>query len=99
MQSHFNSCPTGTIVPLAQTDPIPNTPFAVRQDLPKSFKDELKAVLLSTKDNPDYIRARKNWYVDPASGLNLSSLDQFYNPLRDIAKLLNLNLKELAEQG
>ena len=37
--------------------------------------------------------------MDPSESLKLTSLDQFYNPLRDIAKLLNLNLKELAEGG
>ncbi|HLF76219.1 MAG TPA: phosphate/phosphite/phosphonate ABC transporter substrate-binding protein [Dehalococcoidia bacterium] len=93
------SCPNGNIVVLAQTDPIPNTPFAVRQDLPKTLKAEIKAALLTTKDNPEFIKARKAWYIDPAPELKLATLDQFYNPLRDIAKLLNLNLKELAEGG
>jgi hypothetical protein len=37
--------------------------------------------------------------VDPAPALGLDHLDQFYNPLRDIARLLNLDLKELAEGG
>jgi phosphonate transport system substrate-binding protein len=99
LDAHFASCPNGTLVVLAQTDPIPNTPFAVRSELPKSFKDAVKAALLTTKDNPDFIKARKSWYVDPTADLKLSTLDQFYNPLRDIAKLLNLNLKELAEGG
>jgi len=31
--------------------------------------------------------------------MGLKTLDAFYNPLRDIAKLLKLNLKELAEKG
>lgn len=99
MKAYYDACPTGTIVALAQTDPIPNTPFAVRTDLPATLKAEIKAALLTTKDNPEFITARKAWYVDPAPGLGLKSLDLFYNPLRDIAKLLNLNLKELAEQG
>jgi ABC-type phosphate/phosphonate transport system substrate-binding protein len=99
IKAHYDTCPNGSIVVLAQTDPIPNTPFAVRQDLPKSFKDAVKAALLTTKDNPEFITARKAWYVDPAPGLKLASLDLFYNPLRDIAKLLNLDLKQLAEQG
>jgi phosphonate transport system substrate-binding protein len=99
MKAYYDGCPNGTLVALAQTDPIPNTPFSVRQDLPQSFKDEVKAALLSTKDNPEYIKVRKSWYVDPAPQLGLKALDLFFNPLRDIAKLLNLNLKELAEQG
>jgi len=99
IDAHFKTCPDGSIVVLAQTDPIPNTPFAVRSELPKSFKDAVKAALLSTPQDAAYITGRKNWYVDPSESLKLTSLDQFYNPLRDIAKLLNLNLKELAEGG
>lgn len=99
MKAYYDGCPDGSIVALAQTDPIPNTPFAVREDLPKTLKDAIKAALLTTKDNPEFITARKAWYVDPAADLKLDALDKFYNPLRDIAKLLNLNLKELAEQG
>jgi phosphonate transport system substrate-binding protein len=99
IDAHFASCPNGSIVILAQTDPIPNTPFAVRQNLPQSMKDTVKQALLTTKDNPEFIAARKAWYVDPATELKLPHLDQFYNPLRDIARLLNLNLKELAEGG
>lgn len=99
IDAHFKSCPDGSIVVLAQTDPIPNTPFAVRQDLPDSLKSTLKEALLSTPQNAEFIKARKAWYVDPSKELGLTALDQFYNPLRDIAKLLNLNLKELAEGG
>lgn len=99
MKSYYDACPTGSIVALAQTGPIPNTPFAVRQDLPETLKAEIKAALLSSKDDPEFIKARKAWYVDPAPELKLTSLDLFYNPLRDIAKLLKLDLKELAEQG
>jgi phosphonate transport system substrate-binding protein len=91
----FDSCPNGQLVVLAQTDPIPNTPFAVRQNLPETFKAEVKKALLEIKDQPDMVTATKGWYVDPSAELKLSSLDQFYNSLRDIAKLLNLNLKEL----
>jgi phosphonate transport system substrate-binding protein len=99
MKAYYDACPNGTIVALAQTDPIPNTPFAVRQDLPKTLKEQMKVALLSTKDNAQFIKERKTWYVDPSAELKLTQLDQFYNPLRDIAKLLNLNLKELAEGG
>lgn len=99
LKAYFDSCPNGSIVTLAQTDPIPNTPFSVRQDLPETLKAEIKAALLSAKDDPEFIKARKAWYVDPAADLQLASLDLFYNPMRDIAKLLNLDLKELAEQG
>jgi phosphonate transport system substrate-binding protein len=99
VDAHFESCPDGTIVILAQTDPIPNTPFAVRTELPDSLKDAVREALLSTPENSEFISARKAWYVDPSGDLGLQTLDQFYNPLRDIAKLLDLDLKELAEGG
>jgi phosphonate transport system substrate-binding protein len=91
----FDACPNGKIVVLAQTDPIPNTPFAVRQELPASFKAAVRQALLDMKDRPELVATMKRWYVDPTQELGLQSLDQFYNPLRDIAKLLNLNLREL----
>jgi phosphonate transport system substrate-binding protein len=95
IKSLYDSCPNGKIVVLAQTDPIPNTPFAVRQNLPESFKAAVKQALLDMKDRPDMVTTMKRWYVDPTQEFGLQSLDQFYNPLRDIAKLLNLDLKEL----
>jgi phosphonate transport system substrate-binding protein len=91
----FDACPNGNIVILAQSDPIPSTPFAVRQELPASFKAEVKKTLLAIKDKPDLIAQLKYWYVDPTQEQGLQSLDQYYNSMRDIAKLLNLNLKEL----
>jgi phosphonate transport system substrate-binding protein len=99
IDAHFQSCPDGSVVVLIQTDPIPNTPFAVRQDLPAGLKQTLKDALLKTPQNAEFVSARKSWYVDPSSDLRLQHLDQFYNPLRDIAQLLNLDLRELAEGG
>ena len=98
LKAQYANCPDGSIVVIAQSDPIPNTPFAVRQSLPASFKAAVKDALLTTKDDPAFIAARKTWYVDPSVTFKLTNLDQFYNPLRDIAKLLNLDLKQLAEQ-
>lgn len=91
----YDACPDGNIVVLAQTDPIPSTPFAIRQNLPESFKAAVKSALLSLKDQPEMIAKLGYWYADPTADLKLTTLDQFYNSLRDIAKLLNLNLKEL----
>jgi len=99
IDAHRESCPDGSIVVLVQSDPIPNTPFAVRTELPESLKEVLREALLGTTENAEYIGARKQWFVDPSVALGLETLDQFYNPLRDIAKLLNLDLKELAEGG
>ena len=85
---------------LAQTDPIPNTPFAVRSEPAEVVQGRSQGGAAEhAEGRPGRTsQARKNWYVDPSVELKLTSLDQFYNPLRDIAKLLNLNLKELAEQ-
>ena len=80
---------------IAITDPIPNTPFAVRQDLPQSFKDAVREALLGVKDNAELVAALKAWYEDPTEAMGLENLDAFYNPLREIAKLLNLDLKAM----
>lgn len=93
----YDACPEGNLAIIAMSDPIPSTPFAIRSELPESFKAEVKAALLAIKDNPELIAQVASWYVDPAPELGLSSLDQYYNSLRDIAKLLDLDLKELAK--
>jgi phosphonate transport system substrate-binding protein len=93
----YDACPDGKIAMIAYSDPIPSTPFAVRSNLPESFKSAVKQALIETKDNPELIAATAQWYVDPAPELGLETLDQYYNSLRDIAKLLNLDLKELAK--
>ena len=36
------------------------------------------------------IAAYKEWYVDPTKDLKLPSLNNFYDPLRDVAKNLNI---------
>lgn len=94
----YEACPEGHLVILAMSDPIPSTPFAIRTELPESFKAEVKQALLDIKDNPELIAETGRWYVDPTEELGLESLDQYYNSLRDIARLLDLDLKELAEQ-
>ena len=93
----YDACPDGKLAMIAYTDEIPSTPFAVRSDLPESFKATVKEALLDIKDNPELIAATAQWYVDPHAELGLETLDQYYNSLRDIAKLLDLDLKELAK--
>jgi phosphonate transport system substrate-binding protein len=83
------------LVIIGMTDPIPNTPFAIRSDLPASFKAEVKAALLAIKDHPELVPDLKRWYVDPSQDLGLKNLDAFYNPLREVAKLLDLDLKAM----
>ena len=91
----YDACPTGKLAMIAMTDPIPNTPFAVRGDLPQSFKDAVKAALMDVKNDPELIKVINRWYVDPSKDLGLKYLDNFYDPLRDVAKLLDLDLKKM----
>lgn len=93
----YDACPDGKLAIISYTEEIPSTPFAVRSDLPESFKKAVKDALLAIKDSPELVSATRGWYVDPSESLGLDRLDQYYNSLRDIAKLLNLDLKELAK--
>ena len=92
----YDACPNGKLVILGVSDPIPNTPLAVRQNLPESFKAALKDALISMKDDPAVVQDARRWFVDPTKELGLKKLDNFYDPLRDIAKLLNLDLKSVS---
>jgi phosphonate transport system substrate-binding protein len=91
----FDSCPDGSVAMLAFSDPIPNTPFAVRSDLPHSLKQAIKDALLATPNDPEFIAASGRWYSDPNidQNLGLPHLDNYYDPLRDIAAQLDLDLK------
>jgi phosphonate transport system substrate-binding protein len=93
----YDACPDGNLVIVAYSDEIPSTPFAVRSTLPDSFKGAVKDALMAIKDSDELIVQMAGWYVDPSESLGLEALDQYYNSLRDIAKLLNLDLKELAK--
>lgn len=95
----FDACPDGKIAILDVTDPIPGTAFGIRQEMPETFKKAVKDALLGMKDNKELVGTLRYWYADPHESLGLKTLDAFYNPLRDIAKLLKLDLKELAEKG
>jgi phosphonate transport system substrate-binding protein len=87
----YEDCPDGSIVVIAQSDPIPNTPFAVRADLPESFKQAVKDALLGIADNDEALQSIRRWYVDPAENpelaeeLGLETISDFYDSVRDIA--------------
>lgn len=87
----YEDCPDGSLVVIAQSDPIPNTPVAVREDLPESFKAAVAEALLSIKDKPEVLAEVGRWYVDPsedevlADELGLEELADFYDVVRDIA--------------
>jgi phosphonate transport system substrate-binding protein len=98
VQANYDNCPDGHIAIVALTDPIPRTPFSVRSDLPDSLKKALKSALMEVKDMPELREGRSRWvyYIDPVEELGLKNLDEYYNPLREMAKLLELDLHELA---
>lgn len=95
IQKLFDSCPNGKIAMLAISDPIPNSPFSVRSDLPQSLKDAIHDALVETKDDPAFIAATGRWYIDPTKERGLKSLDNYYDPLRKVAKQLDLDLHGL----
>jgi ABC-type phosphate/phosphonate transport system substrate-binding protein len=78
-----------------QSPLIPETPFAVRGDLPQSFKDAVKEALLSFADDQERVLKLERYYVDPTVGENAraESIDAIYDSLRDIARLLNIDLR------
>ena len=91
LQVIYDDCPDGSLVVIAQSDPIPNTPFAIRGDLPESFKAAVQDALLSIKDKPEVLAEIGRWYVNPAldeelaAELGLTELYDFYDVVRDIA--------------
>lgn len=95
----YDSCPDGYMVPIFYSDPIPSTPFTVNTNLPASLKQAIKDALLATPQNPEFIATTGRWFVDPTitdpAFQHMEHLDEMYNPLRELAKLLDLDLKEL----
>jgi phosphonate transport system substrate-binding protein len=91
----YDECPEGNLVVFHQSPLIPETPFAVRGDLPQSFKDAVKEALLSFADDQERVLKLERYYVDPTVGENAraESIDAIYDSLRDIARLLNIDLR------
>jgi phosphonate transport system substrate-binding protein len=95
IQAVFDACPDGHIVALAYSDPIPGTPFSVNSNLPASLKAAIKDALLATKDDAEFIAETGGWYTDPNidQELGLPHLDNYYDPLREVARVLDLDLE------
>lgn len=72
---------------IAKSDPIPNSPIAVRKELSAGDKSAIRAAFLSVKD-PAALKA-----VNTAGFQETSNAT--YDGLRDIAKILNLDLTKL----
>lgn len=90
------TCKDGQIVALLQTDPIPNTPFAINKDLPQSFKDAVQKALLDVRNDAETVKGLGGWYIDPRElDKGFTTVDGFYDGLREVAKILGLELKSL----
>ena len=83
----FDACPEGHLVVIAQSDPIPNTPFAISPDLPESFRNAVQEALLATADDPEFIKEYGSWYVDPSEMLDIADVSEFYDVVRNIAAI------------
>jgi phosphonate transport system substrate-binding protein len=96
--SKINGCKDGQLVIFGFSDPIPNTPFGVRDELPPQFKTAMREALIDLRKNPGVVAGYKQWYVDPVKEyptLKLKNVDQFYDGLRDAARFLKLDLAKL----
>jgi ABC-type phosphate/phosphonate transport system substrate-binding protein len=76
-----------------QSPLIPETPFAIRSDLPQSFKDAVTTALLAVAEDQALVDALERYYVDPSENAGVDSIDALYNSLRDIATLLDIDLR------
>jgi phosphonate transport system substrate-binding protein len=94
MRAVYEACPEGKLVTIHSV-PIPGTPFALRGDLPDDLKAAITGSLLSTPGDPEFIRAAKRWYVDPSVALKLPDIFAYYESVRDLAKLLDLDLRRV----
>jgi ABC-type phosphate/phosphonate transport system substrate-binding protein len=84
----YDACPEGNLVVFHQSALIPETPFAVRKDLPESFKLAVQEALLAIADDQELVSALERYYVNPTNGGDFAAIDALYNPLRDLGRLL-----------
>jgi phosphonate transport system substrate-binding protein len=88
----YDECPEGSVVVFAQSAIIPATPFAVRGDLPESFKEAVQAALFDVANQPELAVEISRYYVDPREALGIESYDAIFDGMRDTARLLELDL-------
>lgn len=89
----YADCPDGSIAIFHQSPLIPQTPFAVNKNLPQTFKDAVKTALLNIKDDQSLVDSLGRFYLDPTTiDSSLKTIDNMYDPLRVIAKKLDLDL-------
>lgn len=95
INQQFEEAENGEIVIIAQSAPIPRTPFAVAADMDLELKTKFRDALLALKERPELIAEIGRWYEDPTEEMGLDRLEDFYDPVRKAAKILNLDLKQL----
>lgn len=76
------------IVKVSQSFAIPEGPIAVRNDLSQSDKDAIQAAFLDITD-PVALKAI-------SAGGFIKDTDKTYDPIRDVARKLNVNLQKIA---
>lgn len=89
----YEECPEGSIVVFHQSPLIPETPFAINSNLPESFKSAVQDALLAIADDQELVNSLERYYVDPRVSAGTETIDELYNSLRDIASLLNIDLR------
>ncbi len=90
VQAIYDECPEGNVVVFFQSAVIPETPFAVRGDLPQSFKDAVQTALLAMSSDPELVVAMERFYVDPTAIAGAETIDSLYDALREIAETVDV---------
>src|SRR5262249_22097122 len=81
------------LVTLITSDPIPSSPFAVRNSLDPSLAERIKEVFLDAHNymtpelRKELIGGETNRYV--------AADDSLYDPIRETARILNLDLTQM----
>ncbi len=88
-----------------KSDSIPNDTVSFRRDLSSDVADKVTKALLRFSQTPAGLDALKSLYGIEALadysllvtkyGVNVPSLDAFFNPVRDVARYAGINLEEL----
>ena len=91
--------------PVWTSDPIPNDTVSFRKELPADVKDRVSTALLRFSQDPVGLEALKSLYEIEALAdyqllvskykVKASSLDAFYDPVRDVARYAGINLEDL----
>jgi len=81
-------------VVLLESDPIPESPFAVRGNLDPALKERIKQALLSAHETLG--AETMNALLDENGDRLVDAPDALYDPLREVVDGLDLDLEELA---